>query len=213
MDIAMDDVKLAALMCSKVCHDLISPVGALGNGLEVLEEDDDAEMRQHAMSLIETSAQQASAKLKFARLAYGASGSAGAQIDLRDAEQVVRELLGGGKIEIEWQAPVATLDKDVVKLLTNLTHIACDCIPRGGTLSVVVRAEDGAGDFTIKAEGKKAKLAEETRVALECRGSVDDLDGRTVIPFVCGILAKSKGASVKIETGDDMVEMSYRFKA
>ena len=84
----MDDLKLAALMCSKVCHDLISPVGALSNGVEVLAEDNDPEMREHAMMLLENSAAQAAAKLKFARLAYGSSGSRGTQIDLDDNNQL-----------------------------------------------------------------------------------------------------------------------------
>ena len=104
----MDDLKLAALMCSKICHDLISPVGALSNGIEVLADDDDPEMREHAMTLLETSAAQATAKLKFARLAYGSSGSKGIEIDLREAEAAIRELLGGKKINIRWEAPCCT---------------------------------------------------------------------------------------------------------
>ena len=86
--IAIGALDLAALLCSRVCHDLISPVGAIVNGLEVMEEDKDEETKVFALDLIKKSAKQASAKLQFCRLAFGAAGSAGAQIDLGDAEKV-----------------------------------------------------------------------------------------------------------------------------
>ena len=90
--IAIGALDLAALLCSRVCHDLISPVGAIVNGLEVLEEDKDEETKTFALDLIKKSAHQASAKLQFCRLAFGAAGSAGAQIDLGDAEKAARGL-------------------------------------------------------------------------------------------------------------------------
>ena len=96
--ISLDSLDLAALLCSRVCHDVISPVGAIVNGLEVLEDDSDASMRDFALDLIRKSAKQASARLQFARLAFGAAGSAGASIDLGDAEQVARGLFHDDKI-------------------------------------------------------------------------------------------------------------------
>jgi histidine phosphotransferase ChpT len=90
---ALDSLDLAALLCSRVCHDVISPVGAIVNGLEVLEDEKDAEMRGFALDLIKKSARTASARLQFCRLAFGAAGSAGASIDTGDAEQVARGLI------------------------------------------------------------------------------------------------------------------------
>src|ERR1700735_3627213 len=95
--IAIGALDLAALLCSRVCHDLISPVGAIVNGLEVLDEDKDEETKTFALDLIKKSANVASAKLQFCRLAFGASGSAGAQIDTGDAEKAARGLFGGDK--------------------------------------------------------------------------------------------------------------------
>src|SRR5215471_18820365 len=140
---------LAALLCSRVCHDLISPVGAIVNGLEVLDEDKDEETKVFALDLIKKSAQQASAKLQFCRLAFGAAGSAGAQIDLGDAEKVARGLLGDDKTTIVWNLPRELLPKNRVKLLLNMLLIAVGTIPRGGTLTVGA-AEDGKG-FNIAA--------------------------------------------------------------
>src|ERR1700687_4194493 len=100
--IAIGALDLAALLCSRVCHDLISPVGAIVNGLEVLDEDKDEETKTFALDLIKKSAHVASAKLQFCRLAFGAAGSAGAQIDLGDAEKVARGLLEDSKTTIVW---------------------------------------------------------------------------------------------------------------
>ena len=105
MPIVLESLDLAALLCSRVCHDVISPVGAIVNGLEVLEDEKDAETQEFALGLIRRSAQQASARLQFCRLAFGAAGSAGASIDLGDAEQVSRAFIQDEKIQLVWNAP------------------------------------------------------------------------------------------------------------
>src|SRR5271169_1152873 len=158
--IAIGALDLAALLCSRVCHDLISSVGAVVNGIEVLEEDKDEETKTFALDLIKKSAHQASAKLQFCRLAFGAAGSAGAQIDLGDAEKVARGLLGDDKTTITWNLPRELLPKNQVKLLLNMLLIAMGSIPRGGTLTVGV-TEGGQG-FRIAATGLNVRLNEAT---------------------------------------------------
>ena len=132
--IAIGALDLAALLCSRVCHDLISPVGAIVNGIEVMEEDKDEETKVFALDLIKKSAHQASAKLQFCRLAFGAAGSAGAQIDLGDAEKAARGLFEDGKTSLVWNLPRELLAKNRVKLLLNMLLIAAGTISRGGTL-------------------------------------------------------------------------------
>ena len=134
--IAIGALDLAALLCSRVCHDLISPVGAIVNGLEVLDEDKDEETKVFALDLIKKSAHQASAKLQFCRIAFGAAGSAGAQIDLGDAEKVARGLLADDRTTIAWNLHRELLPKNRVKLLLNMLLIAVGTIPRGGTITV-----------------------------------------------------------------------------
>ena len=136
---------LAALLCSRVCHDLISPVGAIVNGLEVLEDDNDEETKTFALDLIKKSATTASARLQFCRIAFGAAGSAGAQIDLGDAETVARGLIEDDKTKLTWNLPRVLLPKNRVKLLLNMLLIAGQTIPRGGTLTVdpIGRGDDG----------------------------------------------------------------------
>ena len=132
----IEALDLAALLCSRVCHDLISPVGAIVNGLEVLDEDKDEETKTFALDLIKKSASTASAKLQFCRIAFGAAGSAGAQIDLGDAETIARGFLEDDKTKLAWNLPRVLLAKNRVKLLLNLLLIAGQTIPRGGQLTV-----------------------------------------------------------------------------
>src|SRR5579864_1422479 len=149
--IAIGALDLAALLCSRVCHDLISPVGAIVNGLEVLDEDKDEETKVFALDLIKKSAKQASAKLQFCRLAFGAAGSAGAQIDLGDAEKVARGLLGDDKTTIVWNLPRELLPKNRVKLLLNMLLVAVGTIPRGGIITV--DPVEGGKGFRITSSG------------------------------------------------------------
>src|ERR1700744_4695739 len=132
--VSLGPLDLAAMLCSRVCHDVISPVGAIVNGLEVLEDESDASMRDVATELIKKSASSASARLQFCRLAFGAAGSAGASIDTGDAEQVVRGLFVEERPQLEWRALRALLPKNKVKLVLNLFLIAAAAIPRGGVL-------------------------------------------------------------------------------
>src|SRR3984885_11202429 len=149
---------LAALLCSRVCHDLISPVGAIVNGLEVLEEDKDEETKTFALDLIKKSAQQASAKLQFCRLAFGAAGSAGAQIELGDAEKAARGLIEDGKTTIVWNLQRELVPKNRAKLLLNMLMVGLGTIPRGGTLTV----DPVASGYRVKAAGLNARLTPAT---------------------------------------------------
>src|SRR5437764_1996629 len=142
--VALDALDLAALLCSRICHDLISPTGAIVNGLEVLEEkESDEETKTFALDLIKKSARTASARLQFCRLAFGAAGSAGAQIDLGDAQNMARAFIEDGKTKLAWNLPRLLLPKNRVKLLLNMLVIAQQTIPRGGVLRV---DEIGEGD-------------------------------------------------------------------
>src|SRR3984893_10671340 len=126
--ITLDALDLAALLCSRVCHDLISPAGAIVNGLEVLEEASDEETRTFALELIKKSARMASARLQFCRIAFGAAGSASAQIDLGDAESVARGFIEDDKVKLAWHLPRALMPKNQVKLLLNMLLVATQSI-------------------------------------------------------------------------------------
>ena len=151
--LALEPLDLAALLCSRVCHDVISPVGAIVNGLEVLEEDKDESMREFALDLIRKSAQHRFGALQFCRLAFGAAGSAGAAIDTGDAEKVARGLFADDRTQLIWEAPRVFMPKNKVKLALNLCLIAAACIPRGGVMHVVI---EGEGDDTRMSSRSRA---------------------------------------------------------
>jgi histidine phosphotransferase ChpT len=200
--IAIGALDLAALLCSRVCHDLISPVGAIVNGLEVLDEDKDEETKTFALDLIKKSAHQASAKLQFCRLAFGAAGSAGAQIDLGDAEKVARGLLGDDKTSIVWNLPRELQPKNRVKLLLNMLLIAVGTIPRGGTLTV--DQVDGGKGFRITTSGLNARLAEAT-AGLLVGSPGHPVDAHAIQPLYTGILARDCGLAVSAAVQGDGV--------
>ena len=189
-------LELAALLCSRVCHDVISPVGAITNGLEVLADDDDPEMRVHAMELITKSATQASAKLQFARLAFGAAGSAAAELDLGDARAVAEGLMRSEKATLSWDAPHATIGKDYVKLLLNMILIGIAAIPRGGEVAVKVEGELSKPHLSVRSTGQAARIPEETAKFLGGRDPERFLDARAAQPYFAGLVARSLGLSI-----------------
>ena len=194
----LEALDLAALLCSRVCHDLISPVGAVVNGLEVLEEGKDEETRTFALDLIKKSAQQASARLQFCRLAFGAAGSAGAAIDLGDAQGVARGFLEDGKTRLEWNLPQELLPKNRVKLLLNLLLLGGQTIPRGGTLKIDPVGEGQAMGFRITATGQNARIPQAVPGLLAGEPGGHAVDSHVIQPFYTGLLARSCGLTVTL---------------
>lgn len=189
----LEALDLAALLCSRVCHDLISPVGAIVNGLEVLEESKDEETKTFALDLIKKSSRTASAKLQFCRIAFGAAGSAGAQIDTGDAESISRGFLEDDKTKLAWNLPRVLLPKNRVKLLLNLLLVAGQTIPRGGQLTVdPIGAGEGMG-FKVAAAGTNAKVPPAVAALLSGDPGDSALDAHRIQPFYASLLAQACG--------------------
>lgn len=205
--ITLDALDLAALIASRVCHDVISPVGAINNGLEVLEDEQDEEMREIALDLVKKSARQASAKLQFCRLAFGAAGSAGAEIDTGDAEAVARGFVEGDKMSFSWSGPRAYMPKNKVKLVLNLILIALNAIPRGGKLSVDLTSQDGSAAFRILAQGMNARIPPAVPNLLKgIPPEGGTIDAHSIQPYYTGLVAKAAGMVVDLKLeGDDVV--------
>ena len=196
--IALEGLDLAALLCSRVCHDLISPVGAIMNGLEVMEDGKDEETSKFAMELIKKSARTASAKLQFCRLAFGAAGSAGAQIDTGDAEKVARGLIEDDRTKIAWNLPRVLLAKNRVKLLLNMLLLAAQAVPRGGQLTISPVGEGDAMGFRVSVTGLNAKIPHAIPPLLAATPSDHAIDAHAIQPFYTGMLAKNCGLNVSM---------------
>ncbi|MPZ56202.1 MAG: histidine phosphotransferase [Rhizobiales bacterium] len=203
--IAMDSLDLAALLCSRVCHDLISPVGAIVNGLEVYEEDNDEATKSFALQLIKKSANSASARLQFCRLAFGAAGSAGAEIDLGDAENMARGFIEDDRVKLNWNLPRQLLPKNRVKLLLNMLIIAGQTIPRGGTLTVDPAGAGPEISFRITSAGLNARVPQAVPALLAGGADGESVDAHTIQPFYTGLLAKNCRLTVTLTAEGDTV--------
>ena len=203
--VTLDALDLAALLCSRVCHDVISPVGAIVNGLEVLEEEKDASMQEFALDLIKKSARQASARLQFARLAFGAAGSAGASIDLGDAENVAKGFIQDDKVTLIWNVPRLLLPKNKVKLLLNLILLATNAIPRGGSITVDAEVEGENVRFTIAAKGASARIPAHAEQLLAGKVEGGSVDAHAIQPFYTGLVARAAGMDARFSIEDDTV--------
>lgn len=182
----LDDIDLAALLCSRVCHDVISPVGAIANGLEVLEDEDDQEMRQVAFDLIAQSAKAASAKLQFCRMAFGAAGSMGSMIDMGEAGDVATMFIGAEKISLNWNIARVQRPKAEVKLALNLMLMAMSTIPRGGDVTVDLQDDK----LSVRASGDRASIPEKSIAVMKGEFEPDQLDARLVQVYYTMRLAR-----------------------
>ena len=194
-------------MCSRVCHDLISPVGAIVNGLEVLDDAKNSDDRDFALDLIRKSARNASARLQFCRLAFGAAGSAGAQIDTGDAENMTRGFLEDEKTKVTWNLARTLQPKNRVKLLLNMLIIAQQTIPRGGTLTVDAEGLGDAAGFRIRAAGLNARLPQNISDQLAGRHH-GTIDAHAVQPYYTRLLAHASGLRASLSMDGDAVIVS-----
>jgi histidine phosphotransferase ChpT len=206
----LEALDLAALLCSRVCHDLISPAGAIVNGLEVLEESKDEETKTFALDLIKKSARTASARLQFCRLAFGAAGSAGAQIDTGDAERVARGFIEDDKVKLAWNMPRILLAKNRVKLALNMLVVAAQAIPRGGVVTVESSGADDAMTFKITAKGLNARIAQAVPDLLAGNPAGGTVDAHAIQPFYAGLLGRHCGLAVTIEAEGDAIVVAAR---
>ena len=194
---------LAALLCSRVCHDIISPVGAINNGLELLDE---GGADEDAMNLIRQSARNASARLQFARIAFGAAGSAGMLIDTGDAEAVASAFLKNEKPEFEWTGTRALLPKNKVKLLLNLILVANASIPRGGRLSVALEDTETQPRFTLTTSGPMLRVPPKFLELHSGTQPEEPIDAHSVQPYYTLLLAREAGMTISIHaTAEEIV--------
>lgn len=182
---------LAALLCARICHDLVSPVGALGTAIEILDDDTNADMHGDALDLVKSSSKKAAAKLKFLRLAFGAAGSAPGVIAAAEVEGLARDMFGDAKSDLHFDLEGDGVEKARARVLLNLVMLGVGAVPRGG--EVRVSATDTA--LEVVATGPRARLDENFARALSGRAPEDGFDGRTIQPFYAGMMAREQGAT------------------
>ncbi|EJF89232.1 histidine phosphotransferase ChpT [Bartonella tamiae] len=205
--LSLSPADLAALLCSRICHDLVSPVGAINNGMELYDE---GGAEEAALDLIRLSAANASARLQFARIAFGAAGSAGSEIDTGDAEQVAKDYMKNEKAHLDWHAPRLLMPKNEIKFLLNLLLIANATIPRGGNLSVSIENKkineiESGRLFVIKVEGKVLRIPSKFLELYEGKIPDEPIDAHAIQPYFTLLMAELSKMSLSIDSQSDYI--------
>jgi histidine phosphotransferase ChpT len=195
----MNAVDLASLLCSRLCHDLMSPVGALNNGIELLADEQDPDMRQKCLELLADSARASANKLKFFRLAFGAGGGFGEEIDTREARSALEGVFGPERrIALGWMVESDKLPKGAIKLLLNVALLAGDALVRGGRLDVGAERGDDGIELVIRGEGPRVLLDPALRDALVSGGATGAIEPRAAGAWLANALAQEVGGTIQL---------------
>ena len=195
----MKPVDLASLLCSRLCHDLMSPIGALNNGIELLADEDDPDMREKCLELLADSARASANKLKFFRLAFGAAGGFGEEIDTHEAEVALEGLFGAERrIELGWMVSDEKLPKGAVKLLLNLAMLAGDALVRGGRLDVGAERRNGEVELAVRAEGPRILLDPSLRETLSNGANGAGVEPRAAGAWLAHNLVAEAGGALQL---------------
>jgi histidine phosphotransferase ChpT len=199
-----NDIELASLLCSRLCHDLLSPVGALSNGLELLADEKDPEMRQRCFELLEQSAKASADKLKFFRLAFGAAGGFGEMVSVAEPRALVDALVGANaRLTVNWALAGDVLPKAAVKTLLNLAQIGMEALVRGGTLDIAAELREGASEIVVRATGQRIAFDPVIGAALDGTLAPGELSSRTAAAAMLHQLAASVGGGLQYHATEE----------
>ena len=207
------ELRVLHLLCARLCHDLVGPVGAISNGIELVQEFG-ADMEKDAFDLIAGSAKRVAGELQFFRVAYGLA--AGMATTVADARTLTVPFLESGRVKLDW--PTQADDKTTVigdypvKLALNMTLLGAEALARGGTLKVAV-AMAPSPQITVVAAGEGARLEEETRKALDGSATVAELTPRSVQGYFTARLAEAVGGSLSCQAdGANTLRLASAFR-
>lgn len=196
-------VDFASLLCSRLCHDLLSPVGALNNGLELLADETDPEMRARCLELLSESAKASANKLKFFRLAFGAAGGFGETVDSREARAAIEGLFGDNhRVKLGWLVEDAVLPKPAIKVLLNLSLIAGDALVRGGQLDIGAETRGDTVEIVVRGDGPRIVLDSELRQALEGKSADAVITPRAAAAYLVHALVGENGGTLQVSPPD-----------
>lgn len=204
----LDDINFTAFMSSKICHDLVGPVGAISNGLELLEEETDEETRAYALELIQFSATAARNRLEFARLAFGASSGMGSDIELDHAQKIARDFVEEGKHKLHWSAEPSALDKTQVRLLLTTLTIAMTSVPAGGDIRVAITGDREHPAFELRCSGKGARIPQP--IANMIAGAEGEINPRSIVDYYAIRLGENCGMPLTVRKEDDHIVFSAK---
>ena len=190
------DLDFASFLASRLCHDLLSPIGAFSNGLELLEDERDPEMRARCMELLRESARSSVAKLRYFRLAFGMAGGYGDSVDLAEAQGIVDALFGSDRTQVVWMVDAPSLGKPALRLLLNMVLIAGDALVRGGELTVGLEAGQSGTEIVVRAAGDRVILDRDVAATLDPASAAPTLSARTSVAHLIRTLVDDGGGQL-----------------
>ncbi len=200
----MNDIDYASLLCSRLCHDLLSPVGALNNGLELLADEKDPALREQCMDLLGDSARTTAGKLKFFRLAFGSGGGFGEEIAQHEIRTALEGMFPeGGRLQVHWLIDSSGLPKQAAKLLLNLALTVGESLPRGGTLTLGSELRGGLIEIVVRGEGPKITFAPDLRASFAPEAAGDAVTTRTATCYLIRALVAEAGGQLALSGPDD----------
>jgi len=202
---------LSALLCARICHDLISPVGALGTAIEILDDPANVDMHGDAMALVRTSSRQASAKLKFLRIALGAGGSAPGVIPTAEVQALSNDMFADSKPDLVWQIDTDGIDKNRARIVMNLIMLAIQAAPRGGTVTISRTGNGEGASFSLVSTGSKVRLDAAVAKAIAGKAPEDGFDGRSIQPLYASLLARDIGGTVGASATEEAITFTANF--
>jgi histidine phosphotransferase ChpT len=188
----MIELRVLELLCARFCHEMVSPVGAIGNGVELLDEDDPEFVRQ-AIELIGQSARTASRRLQFYRFAYGTAPTASGVTP----RELLMGFLEGGKVAADWEPAVSSLSMEWQRLACNLAVVAAETLPRGGCIALRSAGAAGPG-LEVEASGETVLINRDVAAALAGQANVAELNSRTIHGHVTAKFAQQLGADAAL---------------
>lgn len=204
------DTRLAEMLCTRLCHDLTGPIGALANGAEFLA-DDDFSMQGQAVELISQSAEQAVNRLQFYRSAYGMVKTPGEAV-LSDVKNLIYDFFSGTKVSLDWPDSLTdalniSISRKMARLLQNMAIIASSTLIRGGIVSIRIQEESGKKIVSVSASGLKVKWDTEQEQVIAGSIGIDDVKPSTVQLFYTTKLSEIIGATITANATEDSFEM------
>ena len=201
--------ELAAHLAARLCHDFISPAGAIMSGLDLLNDPEAQDMRDDALRLIAASSEKLVALLAFDRVAFGASAAA-ETIDVRELEKLTRDVFAHVRADLDWAVEGASLSKPVARVLLNLAQIGAGLLPTGGIARLTVTEGPAETEVCVRAEGAKARLRQEVADGLEGRPLGDGLGGHWVQAYYLKRLIDAANEAIEGETGETLITVRAR---
>lgn len=196
----MQSTDFASILCSRLCHDLVSPAGALSTGLELLQDEPDEAMRKQCLDLLGSSARQITSRLKFFRMAFGAGAGLAESVDVRELQAALNGWFDTDKVQIHWMVETDLLPKTAAKLLLNLAMLAGESLLRGGVLHVAAQRSETALELAIRAEGPRLRLHDDVYQVLTRDPHVLTPEPRTAPAFLVRTLSQDAGATLAVDT-------------